>query len=142
MLRRQATRLKSSGCAAMTRVAFATSSQTTPQEVATTWGSSGILSTLGFTNASVGSVPMTDPFPGTVEPYLTPPPSAPSKIKLTTLSNDFRVASEDIWVSPVSFETHPNLLQGTTAGIGLAVASGSQNETHAISGAIGILSGA
>lgn len=74
-----------------------TTSQTTRQEIAPRQGS-GLLSVLGFSEGSIGSTPMTDPFPGTIEPYRTPPPKEPAKTQLTSLANGFRVASEDTWV--------------------------------------------
>ena len=80
---------------------------------------------------------MTDPFPGTVEPHRIPPFKEPAKTQLTTLANGFRVASEDAWVRREAFPLRSMSLcvQGTTSGIGLAVAAGSQNESQATSGA-------
>ena len=80
---------------------------------------------------------MTDPFPGTVEPHRIPPFKEPAKTQLTTLANGFRVASEDIWVRREASPSRSTSLcvQGATSGIGLAVASGSQNESQTTSGA-------
>lgn len=57
---------------------------------------SGFLSAFGIGGHE--GTPMTEPFPGTVNPLPIPPPKQPPKTELTTLSNGFKVASEDTWV--------------------------------------------
>lgn len=62
-----------------------------------TGGSKGFLSSL-FGGGDRVMVPLTDPLPGVVLPeYATPPAKAP-KTDMTTLSNGFKVASENTLV--------------------------------------------